>query len=285
VSEFHGQAAERSAVIAGVPVRYHVSGTTVGSASPIVLVHGLGGSTRSHMSYLLPMLARRRRVISVDFSAPTTAGQSDLKLGFLIDQIAGVITQEVPGVAVGLLGYSLGAVVAAALAGTRTDLIDRLVLVNGWLRTDGQQALRTKIWQTLRAEGSSTLLEFMTFCAFSGEILNLLPPADVERIIASLHVDTFVDQQIDLASRIDIAEQTSKIVAPTLVIGSRGDQMAPPRHSRALFGVIEDARYLEVTAGHAVLHERVAEVLRAAEGFFDAPAHYAAGTVIQPLQP
>jgi pimeloyl-ACP methyl ester carboxylesterase len=274
----------KQVIVEGVGVRYHVAGASVLDASPIVLVHGAGGSTQAHMSYLLPMLARRHRVVSVDLSAPAGVGPSGLTVERLANQVAGVIEQEVPGLAVGLLGYALGAVVCGALAGTRTDLVDRLVLVNGWLRTDPQQALRNRIWRTLRAENSGALKEFMAFCAYSGEYLNLIP-GEVDRAVAAMHVDPFVDLQMDLAGRIDVSDLMTSITAPTLVIGSAKDQITSLRHARSLFGAIDNARYIEVTAGHAALHERPAEVLRAAESFLDNPGRYPAGAVLQPLRP
>lgn len=278
-----GGVSARSTVVDGIEIRYHVAGTSADSATPIVLVHGAGGSTRTHMSYILPMLARRHRVISIDLSPP--ADRSELSVAGLSRQVVGVVEQEVPGLSVGLLGYALGAIVCANLAGTRPDLVDRLVLINGWLRSDAHQRMRHSIWHTLRSENSAALKPFMAFCALSGEMANLLPPADIDRAVAAQTVDTFVDLQMDLMARIDIADVAARITAPTLVIGSRHDQVAPVRHSRALFGVIGDARYLEVTSGHAVLQERVAEILRAAEGFFSNPTEYAAGATIEALRP
>jgi pimeloyl-ACP methyl ester carboxylesterase len=275
----------QTVIVDGVPVQYHVAGTTTGTRTPIVLVHGLGGSTQAHMSYLMPMLARRHRVISVDLSPPETDGRSELTLEFLVGQVSAVIETEVPGSAVGVLGYSLGAVVGTVLAATRPELVDRLILLNGWLRTDAQQTLRSLVWRTLRTENSAALGAFMTFCSFSGEFLGLLPPADVARLAAAMRTDDFVEQQMDLASRVDISDLATLVRAPTLIIASQKDQIVPPRHGRALFGAIDDARYLEITSGHAALSERVAEVLRAAESFLQNPDLHPLGSILEPLHP
>jgi pimeloyl-ACP methyl ester carboxylesterase len=183
------------------------------------------------------------------------------------------------------LGYSLGAVVAASLAGHRPDLVDRLVLISGWIKTDAQQILRNGIWQTLRKEKSSALREYTVFCALSGDFQTLLQPQDFQRIVESIQTNEFIDQQMDLNRRVDISDAVESIQMPTLVIGCSDDQMVPKRHSKALFGAIIDARYLEITSGHAVLHERTAEVLRAASGFFYNPTFYPAGTNIETSRP
>lgn len=278
-----GTVMTNSVIVDGATVDYHVAGTASSPSTPVVLVHGVGGSTQAHMSYMMPMLARRHRVISVDLAPPV--GDAPLTIEALAGQVAAVVEREVPGTTVGLLGYSLGAVVATVVAGIRPDLIDRLVLINGWVRTDPQQRMRLGIWRKLREEGSAALKEFATFCSLSGEYMDLIQPVGVRRAVADAAVDDFADRQVQLAARVDIADHAFAVAAPTLVIGSSKDVSAPPRHARALFGCIDDARYLEVAAGHAALQERPAEVLRAAEDFLDYPARHAAGTELEPLRP
>jgi len=277
--------AERTVVVDTTQVKYFVAGTAKDGFAPIVLVHGTCGSTRVHYGYLLPMFARDFRVISVDLSEPRDIGVEGVTVEQLERQVAAVIEAEVPGGKVGLLGYSLGAVVAAALAGHRPDLVDRLVLVSGWIKTDAQQLLRNGIWQTLRKEGSHALREYTVSCALSGDVQTLTQPEDLNRFIESIQTDAFTDQLMDLNKRVDISEAVEAIQMPTLVIGCSDDQMVPTRHSKALFGAIDDARYFEITSGHAVMQERPAEVLRAASGFFDNPTLHPAGTIIEIARP
>lgn len=276
---------EKSIVVAGTKLRYFAAGTRHPGGSTLVLVHGAGGSTQTHYGYLMPMLARRHHVLSVDMASPNGLGQTELTLEHLAQQVVAAIENEALDAPVALLGYSLGAVVAAYVAGTRPELVDRLILINGWMRTDQQQVLRNNIWRVLRAEGSSALKDFMAFCAISGGFMNFMLPAELSGAANGFRLDDFLDQQMDLTRRVDISNSVPSIIAPTLVVGSRDDQMAPPRHGKALFGAIDDARYYEVASGHAVLHERTAEILRVAENFLMDPHRYSAGTVIEPLHP
>ena len=92
--------------------------------------------------------------------------------------------------------------------------------------------------------------------------------------------DEFGDRQMDLNRRIDIVQDIHRIQAPTLVIGCTHDQMVPVRHQKAIFGAIEDSRYVEIPTGHAVVFERPSELCHHVQRFMDDPEEYAAGTVI-----
>ncbi|MCT8351775.1 MULTISPECIES: esterase/lipase family protein [Photorhabdus] len=82
--------------------------------NPIVLVHGTGGSTEIHFSYLLQLLASENRVISPDFSQPVKANET-LPLEQLEKQVEAVIEAAALGETVTLIGYLLGAVVTASV--------------------------------------------------------------------------------------------------------------------------------------------------------------------------
>lgn len=67
---------------------------------------------------------------------------------------------------------------------------------------------------------------------------------------------------------------------PTLVIGCTHDQMVPLRHSKQLFGAIEDSRFAQIPTGHGVVFERPSEVCHHVQQFVDHPTLYPAGTII-----
>ncbi len=269
--------------IDGADVPYHVAGRARDGQPPLLLVHGSTGSTDSHFGYLFPMLAFDRQVISLDLTAP--AGGTVLELQHLVRQVEAVAQAATGGGTVDLLGYSLGAVVAASVAAAQRLPVRALVLVAGWARTDNQQRLRNGIWRELRAAGSPALRNFMLFGAFSAGFLALRSEAELADMAGRIAVDTFVDQQMALNTRIDISDEVARIRAATLVIGCSQDQMVPPAHARLLFGAIDNARYTEVDAGHAVVFERPPELLCHIGRFLDDPAAVPAGHVIPPVQP
>lgn len=268
-------------MVGQVEVTYFDSHEPMGDRPTIVLVHGTGGSTSAHYSFLLPMLAADQRVISVDLSKTSAEAVSLIDLA---DQVEAVLRHaQAPKLT--LVGYSLGAVVTAAVAAAHPDLVDRLVLIAGWMRTDKQQLLRNDIWQKLRRQDEAAAREFTIFTAYSAAFLQIRSSQEIRELVDAVSFDDFKDQQMELNRSIDITGLTSDIRAKTLVVGCRDDYMVPSRHSRALFGAIADASYVEVGAGHAVVHERPAELVHWIATFNAYPERFATGTILPTIRP
>jgi len=107
-------------------LRYHVGG----EGEPLLLLHGLAGSTGNWVE-LLPDLVRRYRVIAVDL--PGHAGSGRLPRGASTADFAavaaGVLETEAPGSAL-VAGHSFGGLVALRLAQSRPELVRGLLLVS-----------------------------------------------------------------------------------------------------------------------------------------------------------
>jgi pimeloyl-ACP methyl ester carboxylesterase len=264
-----------------ITINYRVSGPE-NDRAPLVLVHGTAGSIDGHFGYLFPMMAFRQRVIALDFSDP---GGDKLELADLVAQVRAVIEAECPDQPVSLLGYSLGAVVAAKAAIELGDKIANLMLVAGWMKTDTHQALRNHVWQKLRDQGSDAITEYMTVLAFSPNFMRAQTFEGMVEAAKMLKLTPFVDKQMELNTRIDIAAEAETIKARTLIVAGTYDVMVPKYHSKALFGAIEDARYTEIPSGHAIVHERAAELFYHIDGFTRDPGAYAAGTIIPAQKP
>lgn len=263
----------------GTPVTFYDSRDAKGRSDVLLLIHGTAGSTATHFGFLFPILAAKQRVIAVDLSRPNIDGAA-LQMEDLVAQVASTIEEVLPRRKVVLLGYSLGAVVSAVLAARHPDLVARLILISGWIKTDLQQLLRNDIWLALRKSGSDALREYTTFCAFGGPYLATKSRVDVQPGMDQTVFDEFGDLQMDLNRRIDIVEDAHLISAPTLVIGCTHDQMAPIRHQKDLFGAIADARFAEIPSGHAVVIERPSELCHHVQRFLDDPSEHDAGTII-----
>jgi pimeloyl-ACP methyl ester carboxylesterase len=276
------QPQKRKTSINGTEVVYHDSGPTESGLRPIVLVHGTGGSTASHYAFVFPMLATQQRVISIDL---TDTERENLELSDLEQQIVGVIEDAGLDGPVTLVGYSLGAVAALAVAAHRPELVGRLVTIAGWMRTGSQQQLRNELWQSLRSQNPDAARRLMVFTAFSSGTLDQFGLDDLAAMADAITLSEFQDRQMDLNRRIDISADVPTIRATTLVIGCRDDYMVPPQHSRSLFGAIPDARYTEIASGHAVIHERPAELVHLISEFNANPTRYPAGTVVPSLRP
>jgi pimeloyl-ACP methyl ester carboxylesterase len=261
----------------GLQVRFYESATE-DIEPPVVLVHGTGGPAENNFWALFPMLAFTRRVITFDLVIP----DGTLTLDDYVRQTEAVIRATSPGQPVALVGYSLGAVVAAATAARHPDLVDSLVLAAGWMQTDRQQLLRNDVWQTLTAEGSSAIADFQLFANYSGHHLVTRTAREFEELWERSRSVRYSPSVMELNRTIDISDEVSRIVAPTLVVGCTLDVMVPLRHSRELFGAIQDARYVEIQSGHAVVHERPAELFARIDTFLLDPHALRAGTILPP---
>ncbi|MCP2049532.1 UNVERIFIED_ORG: pimeloyl-ACP methyl ester carboxylesterase [Paenarthrobacter nicotinovorans] len=262
----------------GLDVRYY-DNATADNAPPIVLVHGTGGPAENNFWALYPMLAFNRRVITFDFALP----EEELTLDHYVRQTAAVIRTVSAEGPVALVGYSLGAVVAAATAARYPELVDSLVLTAGWMRTDRQQLLRNDIWQDLKREQSDAITNFTLFSNYSGHHLVTRSGPEYDELLERSRRVSYEPQIMALNRTIDIADEIESITAPTLVVGCTLDIVAPIRHSRELFGGIADARYVEIHSGHAVVHERPAELFARIDSFLLDPEAIKAGTILPTL--
>lgn len=281
-----------------VEVTWYDSEDTHDREDVVVLVHGTGGSTAANFGFLFPVLAMRQRTVALDWTAPagTTApeptpgdgqpmesAERTLELEDLALQIIAVLEEVATGAdsrRVTLLGYSLGACAAAVVAARRPELLGRLVLLNGWARTDLQQLIRNDVWARLYALDHEALGEYTAFCAFGGPFLAGKTMAEIAPALKAQAFTPFTAAQMELNRRVQIAQEVEGIPHPTLVIGSQEDQMVPLRHQRQLFGAVPDARLAVIGTGHASVLERPSEISFHVQGFLDAPDRYDAGTII-----
>lgn len=107
-------------------LRYHVGG----AGEPLLLLHGLAGSTGNWVE-LLPELLSRYRVLSVDL--PGHAGSGRLQRGATTADFAAVAATVLEAEATGpalVAGHSFGGLVALRLAQSRPELVRGLLLVS-----------------------------------------------------------------------------------------------------------------------------------------------------------
>lgn len=138
---------------AGGPIHYADFG---GSGSPLVLVHGLGGSHLNWMS-VGPELARSHRVLAPDligFGYTPPAGRS-ATVQQNLRALERFLVQVVGEPAI-LVGNSMGGLLSAYAAARRPDWVDSLVLVDPACpnpRFAGVSALVVAFFGTLLAPG------------------------------------------------------------------------------------------------------------------------------------
>jgi glycerol-3-phosphate dehydrogenase len=100
-----------------------------GSGPSLVLIHGMGGST-TNWNAVAPAFARSGRVRAIDLPGfGLTPPRQDFRLTTHRDSIISYLeTLDAPGHT--LIGNSTGGLLAAMVAASRPELVDRLVLVS-----------------------------------------------------------------------------------------------------------------------------------------------------------
>ena len=254
------------------------------SAFPtIILIHGSGGNTDKHFSYIFPMLGIHQRVLSIDLHTPDKA---DLKVTDFSQQVEALIQHAVAeDEIITVVGYSLGAVIAAQVAASLKQRVARLILLAGWAKTSSVQQLRTVIWQQLFTEQSAALPHFVNYCLYSDDYLSTRSEQQVLDLARFVKPSQDAAKQRELNYRIDITSILPEIRAETLIMACREDRMVPVAQAKLLFASISNSRYIEISSGHALYVEAPAEVVQLVNQFSQHPEQYPVNQKIQPYMP
>lgn len=267
-----------AAFVGAEPVPFVDSLSSKDDDRVVLLVHGSGGSAESHFGALFPMLAHRRRVVALDYGCGQECSGSLLTLDHLVAKVVAVI-DALEGVDdVDLLGYSLGAAVATAVAAGQPHRVNTLTFVAGWLRTDAHQRLRQDVWKTLSQEAPELLPHLSSFLAVSPDFFTSQPPSGRADLLRPSAGGPDRHRQVELLRDLDIVEVATRVEVPTLIIGGRHDLMAPLAHSKLALGAVPDSRLAVVGSGHAMLMERPAEVYQLFDSFVRDPHRHQAGS-------
>jgi 3-oxoadipate enol-lactonase len=128
---------------------------------PVLLVHGLAGSSLTEWYQVAPKLAVDRRVVMVDHRGHGLSTRGDLR--FEVEDDADDLIAVLDAIEIGevdVVGYSMGGIIAQAMASRHPGRVRRLVLVATfathsegyrWLRRIG--AVLARAWERLSGFG------------------------------------------------------------------------------------------------------------------------------------
>jgi pimeloyl-ACP methyl ester carboxylesterase len=245
----------------------HFSRVVRGSGPGLLLAHGGGGSIEGNFGSILDELATTHTIVGPDYpgSGDTPRSPEPLALDEVADALVrGAVDAGVERFAV--LGYSLGTAVAVRIAVRHPERVTGLVLTAGFAHPDNRMRLAVRIWQDLLAVGDRELTaRYLMLLAASAPALNALSPDEVEAAVAGLaeFIPAGSPEHVGLVTGVDTRDDLPLVSAPTLVVATVLDGLAPPEHSRQLAAGIPGAELVEVAAGHDVGSEARDEWLAA----------------------
>lgn len=209
----------------------------IGNGKPVVLVHGLSGSTRWWQQNVEP-LAEHFRLYLVDLIGfgHSRAGQkfnlaaAPLALKEWLDSLN--LRQA------SFIGHSMGGLIVAHLAADHPDMVERLVLVDA-VALPIDHSLVRQVWNMLQAFRAMPLdlLRVILTDAYRAGFINVLAIGQ-----------GLLDQDVSL--------KLARIGAPTLVVWGGQDRIVPLRLGRQLNVYLPNSRFVTIEgAGHLPMWE------------------------------
>ncbi|MFE5285170.1 alpha/beta fold hydrolase [Nocardia sp. NPDC056611] len=258
-----GEVEMREVTVGDARVPYQV----LGAGHPLVLVHGSGAGARAWEGVAGAFATTNLVVLpNLSGSDPARDDGGELTVELLAEQLAAVVADLGAG-PVDLVGHSLGAVVSAALAAWRPELVRSLVPVAGFAGP-GDEYLRNSltVWRDLLGDAAA-FARYSMLLAFSRAHLRSIGHAAVEELAVRFQSTPDRRRQIELALRLDIRDLLPRVQAPTLVIGAAQDGFLPVENARELAAAIPGAVYEEIDTGHVVMVERPREFVKLVSDF------------------
>jgi len=227
-------------------------------AVPILLVHGLAGTSLTEWYQVAPKLAVDRHVILVDHRGHGLSAPGDVRFDVDddADDLAGVLDELGVG-QVDVVGYSMGGIIAQAFALRYPGRVRRLVLLATfashsesyrWARQIG--AFFARAWERLTGVGTPEIRSGYLIArgAVRPEHARWIWRETQRRNVESGAQATFALLRFDSRDWIGNLDVETMVVVPTR------DFLVPPRWQYELAASIPGARLIEIEgAGHEMV--------------------------------
>jgi 3-oxoadipate enol-lactonase len=238
---------------------------------PVVLLHGTSGQSED-WSQVVEQLTRHRRVIPLNYAESVPGTDSENAPG-VYDFAERVVAAAGAGGThrFDLIGYSLGAAVAASIAAEYPERVRSLVLVSGFsYGSDPRMRLQFDLWLQLARTDKIALAKLLLVSGLSREFLSAFDENTIDGIIQSFVAMSdwpLIEQNIRVDLALDVREQAKKIKAPTLSITGKYDQIVPPCYTEELADLIPSAKRVEIPSGHLSFVEKPIDLASAISTF------------------
>jgi pimeloyl-ACP methyl ester carboxylesterase len=241
-------------------VGYAVEGPDGGV--PLLLIHGTTMARQAWDMVRAAMPADTYRYVLIELPGSGESSMPDgpITIPAVVEQSLAVMT-HLGHESFHVAGYSLGAVVALAVAGTAPDRVGSVTSLCGWAVCDARMRITFELWKRL-IEADPQL--FMRYAMADGFTVNAL--AVTESMIESLLPLTASllapgsAAHLDLDIALDITSLVPSISSPTLILGALEDRWVDISHSHWLHEAIPGSSFQALPAGHLVIQELAVEV-------------------------
>ena len=247
-----------------------------GTGQPVLLIHGVGSALDAWDGVIAEMRPDRRYIrfdLRGHGRSAATPGPYSLD-DFVEDTIALLDHLEIARV--DLIGFSLGGLIAQAIALDHPDRLNRLALISTIAgRTPDERETVRKRAKTLKTKGAVTHLSVAVERWFTDEFRKAHPEVLEARRKRSLenNPECYAAAYEVLAGN-DLAERLSEISLPTLVMTGENDIGSNPRMAQLIHDRIKGSElHILPLVKHAVLLESPVRIARLLENFLSPNCH------------
>lgn len=251
---------------------HHIAYLETGRGSPILLIHGFGGSMWQ-WEYQIAGLSATHRVITLDLLGSGLSDKPDL--AYTPDQMVKFLHgfMDAMGVAqASLVGNSMGGGLAIAMALSHPDRVNRLVLIGGFPDRVRERLKSPLIRRLIETRAPIWLIQVGKWLAgrrATEQILHevvhdpsLLTPLVIERSYRNSQQPGLIRSLMAVARNLPLWEEgfarhLGAIRHPTLILWGARDKIFPPEVARDLQTVIPNSKLALIPdAGHMPQWER-----------------------------
>jgi pimeloyl-ACP methyl ester carboxylesterase len=243
-----------------------------GSGPGLVLVHGAGRDANGNWGTLGARLASARTVIRPNYSG--SGATIDHGGPLTLERLGRQVTASAWAVGAApfdLVGFGLGAGIAAYIAATIPDLVRSLVLIAGFAdANDSALRLQLRFRRDLAVSHPEILARHMLLCDHAPAFLSRLSDVDIEHRAAAMAASidpAGMVRQLNLELGLDLHRVLAGVACRTLVVTCAHDQVVPPARSHALAAAIPGARTTPLLTGHLAPVEQPATLAALLETF------------------
>jgi len=259
----------RIARTAAGPVGYR----EIGAGSPLLLVTGLSASMDDWQPIFVATLAAHHTVVVFDNAGvgQTAALPSPLTITEMANQASALITTLGLG-RTAVLGWSMGGMIAQALAVLHPDQVSKLILAATQPGTGTALPVPAAAAAAIVSQNPATVLSVLfppsAAAASQAYVVGILRYPGFYQAPAAVVADQAVAVQQWLAGQDPAGRKLGDIRVPTLVADGTVDALDPVANDRQLAAAVPGARLLLYPeAGHAFLFQDLTSFLPAAERF------------------